>query len=147
MKNTNLVAEWKMTFGDKTGGRAVVTIQKVTGSEWNGIKEKKIRFERETLNHVADCGRKGKVWHGIWVVPVIFMTNRGSSFGWDKSEIFWRHLVEISNNWVIFRKVDLDLERGCTRSIGVPAVVMCDNRNGGSRRYCPDIWGVSSEPS
>lgn len=70
-----------MTFGGKTGGRAVVTIQKVTESERNGIKEKKIRFERETLNHVADCGRKGKVWHVSGWYSIIFMTNRGSSFG------------------------------------------------------------------
>lgn len=135
-----------MTFGDKTGGKAVVTSQKVTGSEWNGIKEK-VRFERERLNHVTDCGRKGKVWHGIWVVPIISMNNRGSSFRWDKSEISLRHLVEISNNWVIFRKVDLDLERGCNRYIGFTAVVICGNWSSRSRRDCPDIWSVSSEPS
>lgn len=63
MKNTNLVAEWKITFGDKTGGRAVVTIQKVTESERNGIKEKKIRLERErhsimwlTVGEKEKCG-------------------------------------------------------------------------------------------
>lgn len=37
---------------EKTGGRAVVTIQKVTESERNGIKEKRrLDLERETLNH------------------------------------------------------------------------------------------------